>query len=61
MKFTFQNAGEGGGCGDSFENQVWCVTQNVSPDVDVVHCKFLIDILVEGCLFVFGLDCALTI
>eukprot|EP00984_Skeletonema_dohrnii_P031608 scaffold24319_cov139-Skeletonema_dohrnii-CCMP3373.AAC.1 len=37
MEFTFQNAGEGGGCGDSFENQVWCVKQNISPDVDVVH------------------------
>ncbi len=37
MEFTFQNAGEGGGCGDSYENQIWCVKQNISPDVDVVH------------------------
>lgn len=37
MDFVFQNAGEGGGCGDSHENQHWCVKQNVSPDVDVVH------------------------
>jgi len=37
MEFVFQNAGEGGGCGDSFENQHFCVKQNVSPDVDIVH------------------------
>lgn len=37
MEFTFQNAGEGGGCGDSYENQIWCVKQNISPNVDVVH------------------------
>ncbi len=37
MDFVFQNAGEGGGCGDSHENQVFCVKQNVSPDVDIVH------------------------
>lgn len=27
MEFEFQNAGEGGGCGDSFENQHFCVKQ----------------------------------
>lgn len=27
MEFVFQNAGEGGGCGDSHENQVFCVNQ----------------------------------
>lgn len=37
MDFVFQNAGEGGGCGDSFQNQHYCVQQNISPDVDVVH------------------------
>ncbi|KAL7527827.1 hypothetical protein ACHAXR_002152, partial [Thalassiosira sp. AJA248-18] len=37
MEFVFQNAGLGGGCGDSHENQHFCVKQNVSPDVDVVH------------------------
>jgi len=37
MKLTAQNAGEGGGCGDDFSNQVYCVQQNVSPDVDIVH------------------------
>lgn len=25
MEFIFQNAGEGGGCGDSYENQIYCV------------------------------------
>jgi hypothetical protein len=35
MNFVFQNAGEGGGCGDSFQNQGFCITQNVSPNVDI--------------------------
>jgi hypothetical protein len=35
MNFVVQNAGEGGGCGDSFQNQGMCITQNVSPNVDV--------------------------
>lgn len=37
MEFVFTNAGEGGGCGDSHENQHFCVTQNISPNVDIVH------------------------
>ncbi|KAL9185298.1 hypothetical protein ACHAXT_003075 [Thalassiosira profunda] len=37
MTLTCQNAGEGGGCGDSHRNQVFCVQQNVSPDIDIVH------------------------
>eukprot|EP00804_Cyclotella_cryptica_P011795 CCRYP_011369-RB/>CCRYP_011369-RB protein AED:0.32 eAED:0.32 QI:174/1/1/1/0.83/0.71/7/1198/743 len=37
MKLTVQNAGEGGGCGDSHENQVFCITHNVSPNVDIIH------------------------
>ncbi|KAL9187877.1 hypothetical protein ACHAXT_006255 [Thalassiosira profunda] len=37
MEFVFQNAGEGGGCGDSYKNQHFCVKQNISPDVDIVH------------------------
>ena len=37
MKFTVQNAGEGGGCGDSFANQVYCIKQNVSPKIDIAH------------------------
>jgi len=32
-----QNSGEGGGCGDSFENQVFCIKQNVSPNIDIAH------------------------
>lgn len=37
MFAVVQNAGEGGSCGDDHRNQVFCVTHNVSPDVDVVH------------------------
>ena len=37
MGLQVQNAGEGGGCGDSHKNQVFCVTQNLSPDVDIIH------------------------
>ncbi|KAL7481977.1 hypothetical protein ACHAW6_007688 [Cyclotella cf. meneghiniana] len=37
MKLIVQNAGEGGGCGDSHENQVFCITHNVSPTVDIIH------------------------
>mmetsp|Transcript_21817 Transcript_21817/g.33314 ORF Transcript_21817/g.33314 Transcript_21817/m.33314 type:complete len:562 (-) Transcript_21817:16-1701(-) len=37
MKLTCQNAGEGGGCGDDFANQVFCIQQNVSPDIDIAH------------------------
>ena len=35
-----KNAGEGGGCGDSYKNQHFCAKQNVSPDVDVLHCSW---------------------
>ena len=35
MNFAIQNAGEGGGCGDSYQNQGMCITQNVSPNVDI--------------------------
>jgi len=37
MKLVCQNAGEGGGCGDDFSNQVFCIKQNVSPDIDIAH------------------------
>ena len=37
MNLQVQNAGEGGGCGDSHKNQVFCITQNLSPDVDIIH------------------------
>ena len=28
---------QGGGCGDTHENQVFCITHNVSPNVDIIH------------------------
>ena len=28
---------KGGGCGDSHQNQVFCITHNVSPNVDIIH------------------------
>jgi hypothetical protein len=37
MDFVFQNAGEGGGCGDSHKNQHYCMKQNISPNVDIMH------------------------
>ena len=37
MVAKVQNAGEGGGCGDTHQNQVYCITHNVSPQVDIVH------------------------
>jgi len=37
MKLTCQNAGEGGGCGDDYKNQIFCIKQNVSPEVDIAH------------------------
>lgn len=39
MKLVCQNAGEGGGCGDDFSNQVFCIKQNVSPEIDIAHCE----------------------
>ena len=37
MELVCQNAGEGGGCGDNFANQVFCIKQNVSPKIDIAH------------------------
>jgi len=37
MQIIVQNAGEGGGCGDTHQNQVFCITHNVSPKVDIIH------------------------
>ena len=37
MQIVVQNAGEGGGCGDTHQNQVFCITHNVSPNVDIIH------------------------
>jgi hypothetical protein len=32
-----RNAGQGGNCGDSHENQIWCLRTLVGDDVDTVH------------------------
>jgi len=37
LKLEVLNAGEGGKCGDSYQNQVMCVTQNLHPEMDIVH------------------------
>jgi len=37
MQLVCQNAGEGGGCGDDYRNQAYCIKQNLSPDVDIAH------------------------
>ena len=37
MEFVHRNAGQGGGCGDSHRNQVYCVKNLVGQDVDIVH------------------------
>eukprot|EP00041_Stephanoeca_diplocostata_P029347 m.863499 g.863499 ORF g.863499 m.863499 type:complete len:246 (-) comp23543_c1_seq8:121-858(-) len=34
VNFTVRNAGQGGGCGDSFANQIFCLRQLVGDDVD---------------------------
>ena len=40
MSFAFQNAGGGEECGDTRHNQQFCLKQNISPDVDIVHYSF---------------------
>lgn len=35
--FEVRNTGQGGGCGDSFDNQVWCLSALTGTDVDVTH------------------------
>lgn len=37
MDYVHRNAGQGGGCGDSHRNQVYCVKNLVGQDVDIVH------------------------
>ena len=37
VKWEVRNAGEGGGCGDSHANQVYCTRQMVGDDVDSIH------------------------
>ncbi len=36
-RLEVRNAGQGGGCGDTYHNQVWCVRTLVGRDVDIVH------------------------
>ncbi len=40
MDFVFQNAGGGEECGDTRRDQQFCLKQNISPDVDVIHYSF---------------------
>lgn len=35
MKLVVRNAGEGGRCGDSHRNQVYCTKQNMGDDIDI--------------------------
>ena len=35
--FEIRNAGQGGECGDSFRNQIFCVLHNVGADIDLLH------------------------
>ena len=49
MKLSCQNAGEGGGCGDDYSNQVFCIQQNVSPNIDIAHCEYCISCFVFVC------------
>lgn len=37
VNFEVRNAGEGGGCGDSMHNQVWCVRHTLGDDIDIAH------------------------
>ena len=37
IEIEVRNAGEGGSCGDSFQNQIWCMRHMVGDDVDVTH------------------------
>jgi hypothetical protein len=37
VKLEVRNTGQGGDCGDSFDNQVWCLPMLVGTDVDVTH------------------------
>ncbi len=37
VEFEVRNTGQGGDCGDSFDNQVWCLRTLVGDDVDMTH------------------------
>ena len=36
-EFTVRNAGQGGGCGDDYKNQVWCLRHTLGEDIDEGH------------------------
>ena len=56
MTLVCQNAGEGGGCGDSHENQVWCIKQNVSPNIDIAHYSWYVEFILYILLLFFEAD-----
>lgn len=37
VKFEVRNAGEGGSCGDSMYNQIWCPRNTLGDDIDIAH------------------------
>lgn len=37
VKLEVRNAGEGGGCGDDYANQIWCSRHMVGDDADIIH------------------------
>eukprot|EP00466_Bigelowiella_natans_P018818 jgi/Bigna1/81206/fgenesh1_pg.78_\ len=37
IELTVRNAGQGGSCGDSFENQIWCARHLLGDDIDIAH------------------------
>ncbi|MEM9305223.1 MAG: hypothetical protein AAGE01_24145 [Pseudomonadota bacterium] len=37
IAFSVRNAAQGGACGDSYQNQVWCLATLVGDDLDVTH------------------------
>ena len=37
VALSVRNAGEGGGCGDSFRNQLYCVRNTLGDDADIVQ------------------------
>ena len=37
VEFSVRNAGEGGSCGDSYHNQIWCVRNMLGDDIDLAH------------------------
>ena len=37
VELEVRNAGQGGNCGDSFRNQIWCARTLLGDDIDVAH------------------------